>query len=249
MPVRTNSTFGSVFSSSVPQRPVERGPTRAFGGRPLGPNSYNPSMPQWHNDPQRPMSSFASKTQTRNYATPLTSQIDFLNPDLGPLVSSRGEAPGSRGLEWPVVPAPSDVERDRGLDEFCDALTGSVGSEVSRSARKYSSVFNSAHRRNLAELRNQPFHTSAYTRTTSPLLGPGVYDTPLNDGARVRDPKRASCTFKSETSSSIFGTPAGQPPDAVQSIQSAILSRHWTSKGVAFSTRERFPRDRPKWKE
>ena len=71
----------------------------------------------------------------------------------------------------------------------------------------------------------------------------------MNAQVRVRDPKRMNYTFKSETSSSLFGAEAGQPPDTVQSIQSAILSRHWTSKGVAFSTRERFPRARPRWKD
>ena len=83
---------------------------------------------------------------------------------------------------------------------------------------------------------------------TSPALGPGVYDLALS-AVRVHDPKRSNYTFKSTTSSSLFGTPAGQPPDTVQSIQSAILSRHYTSKGVPFSTRERFPRQRAKWKD
>ena len=70
-----------------------------------------------------------------------------------------------------------------------------------------------------------------------------------DESVRVRDPKRMNYTFKSQSSGSVFGAPAGQPPDTVQSIQSAILRKHWTSKGVAFSTRERFPRNRPRWKD
>lgn len=240
-PERTQRSFSSVFNSSVPQRPVERGPARAYGGRPLGPNTYNPSMPRWHKDPQRAMGVFTSKTPLRQYDTPLTSQIDYLG-HAGQLTSSRAELPGSRGHGWPDVPDPLSVNRDPGLDNFCDAVTGSVSGDVAVSSRKYAPVFQSAHKRNQdrasLDLVAMP---AGFSRATSPMLGPGVYDTPMNE-VHVRDPKRASYTFKSQTVSDIFGTPAGQPPDAVQSIQSAILSRHWTSKGVAFSTRERFPR-------
>jgi len=234
-PDRTPRTFSSVFNSSVPQRPVERGPARSYGGRPLGPNSYVPNPPNWGHDPGRQMAAFSSKTPLRKYDTPLTAQIDFLS-HAGQLTSSRFEAPGSRGNAWPDLPPPVAVNRDPGLDNFADALTGSVASDVALSGRKYS-VFSSQQKRDL------PLRAG-----TSPLLGPGVYDTALNE-VNVRDPKRLSYTFKSQTDSSAFGEVAGQPPDAVQSIQSAILSRHWTSKGVAFSTRERFPRARPKWKE
>ena len=65
----------------------------------------------------------------------------------------------------------------------------------------------------------------------------------------VREPKRNSYTFKSQTTGSVFGASSNEPPDNVQSIQSAVLNRHWTSKGSAFSTRERFPRVRAKWKD
>ena len=65
----------------------------------------------------------------------------------------------------------------------------------------------------------------------------------------VRDPKRANYTFKSQTSGGLFDSQASQPPDAIQSIQTAILLRHWTSSGSPFSTRERFPRVRARWKD
>ena len=188
------------------------------------------------------MSIFSSKTALRTYDTPITSQLDFTGlsaPLTSQLAVQRVEAPGSRGLHWPDPPEPREVQRDPGLDTFSDAFTRSMNGDVMNSSRKYAASFQST------EKRGQDYTVA---RPTSPALGPGVYELPL-ESVRVRDPKRMNYTFKSQTDSSIFGVPAGQPPDTVQSIQSAILGRHWTSKGVAFSTRERFPRARPKWKE
>ena len=76
--LRTARTFSSVFNSSVPQRPVQKSMDRQFGGRPLGPNTYHPTPPPWHYDPNREGSTFASKTQLRSYETPITAQLDFL---------------------------------------------------------------------------------------------------------------------------------------------------------------------------
>ena len=76
-PSRTARTFSSVFNSSVAQRPTQKSAARAFGGRPLGPNTYVPPPPKWHNEPSRQMSIFSSKTLLRTYDTPITSQLDF----------------------------------------------------------------------------------------------------------------------------------------------------------------------------
>jgi len=237
--VRTPRTFSSVFNSSTPQRPTARSAAAAYGGRPLGPSSYNPTKQKWLVEPEREASVFASKTPLRKYEVPLTSQLDFL-AHAGQLAVQYESAPGSKGLHWPAPPEPREVVRDPGLDEFCDAVTGSVGSEIVRSSRKYASSFQSNSRRGGEQV--------GFSPATSAELGPGVYDLPF-EAVKVREPKRASYTFKSQTNSSIFGASSNEPPDNVQSIQSAILNRHWTSKGSAFSTRERFPRVRSRWKD
>lgn len=239
--MRTQRTFSSVFNSSTPQRPLERGPAAAYGGRPLGPCSYNPMKQKWLDDPDRQTWYFSSKTQFTKDRKPLTADIDFLaSQDSTQLKASLGSAPGSSGLVWPSPPEPREVVRDPGLDEFADNITGSVASDIVRSSRRYASSFNSNLKRGAEAV--------GFTPGTTAELGPGVYELPLASVA-VKEPKRNSYTFKSQTTGSVFGASTNEPPDNVQSIQSAILNRHWTSKGSAFSTRERFPRVRPKWKD
>lgn len=92
--------------------------------------------------------------------------------------------------------------------------------------------------------RSQP--STLLAHVLPPSAAPLVYRLA---SVAVREPKRNSYTFKSQTTGSVFGASSNEPPDNVQSIQSAILNRHWTSKGSAFSTRERFPRVRAKWKD
>ena len=186
---------------------------------------------------------FSSKTPLRPTSNPLTSQLDWTF-GLGQLDASYESCPGSKGLHWPPPPEPREVVRDHGLDEFCDTVAGSVSSDVVRSSRKYASSFNSNATRIATEARDLP----GFKHPTSGELGPGIYEVPL-EAVTVKDPKRSNYTFKSQTSSSIFGASSNEPPDNVQSINSAILNRHWTSKGSAFSTRERFPRVRAKWKD
>ena len=191
-------------------------------------------------DPMRENSVFMSKTTLSSNEKPITADLDFYG-HAGQVSLYTREAPGSRGLHWPVPPDPREVVRDPGLDEFCDSVSYSLSGDVMRSSRKYASSFQSTLKRGTDAV-------PGTQRATSPVLGPGVYSVPL-DTIKVRDTKRMNYTFKSQTDSSLFGAEAGQPPDTVQSIQSAILGRHWTSKGVAFSTRERFPRQRSRWKD
>ena len=206
---RTGRTFSSVFNSSVPQRPDASAAPRYDGGRPIGPNTYKPPSPKWHIDPIRENAVFSSKTALRTYAVPLTAQLDFLG-HADQVSIERGEAPGARGLHWPDPPQPREAVRDPGLDEFCDAMSFlDVSSQVLTSSRKYAASFQSATKR-----------THEPAAPTSPQLGPGVYDLHL-ESVRVRDPRRMNYTFKSQTSASLFGVPANQPPDSVQSIQSA----------------------------
>lgn len=230
---KTARSYSSVFNSSVPQRPPDRAVSRSYGGRPLGPNSYHPSPPEWLVEPERETSAFASKTQMRMAELPLTAELDFLGAPEQMTLQYRS-APGSRGLTWPVPPPPRENHRMPGLDQFSDAEI-SLENDVLHSARKYAASFQSNSKR-MPTTREQH------------QLGPGSYDV-QKSSVTVNDPKRASYAFKSETNNSMFRDAKNEPPDAVQSIQSAILARHWTSKGLAFSTRERFPRARPKWKD
>lgn len=168
--MRTQRTFSAVFNSSTPQRPTERGPAAAYGGRPLGPCSYNPTKQRWLDDPERQTWYFSSKTQFSKDKKPLTADLDFLaSQDSTQLKASLGSAPGSSGLAWPVPPEPREVVRDPGLDEFADAITGSVGSEIVRSSRRYASSFNSNMKRGTEAVGFKP--------ATSEELGPGVYDS------------------------------------------------------------------------
>ena len=41
----TPQSYSSVFNSSVPQRPAFKPPS--YGGRPLGPHTYDPAPPGW----------------------------------------------------------------------------------------------------------------------------------------------------------------------------------------------------------
>jgi len=238
--IDSGQAFSSVFNSSVPQRPVERGALRSYGGRPLGPNSYSPAPPPWTLEGERQSSAFASKTQKSGLDKVLTSDIDYLNKPELVSHAVMENAPGSLGYTWPrhehemVMTNGGDGALDRYYD--VDSLgKQSLQTGVHQSGRKYASSFTSASKR-------------FPPRKDQHELGPGAYEMPPS-AVTVKDAKRANYAFKSLTTGSAFSREANEPPDAIQSSQYAEQSKHWTSKGLAFSTRERFPRQRPRWKD
>jgi len=237
--IDSGQAFSSVFNSSVDQRPVDKGALRKYGGRPLGPNSYSPAPPAWMMEPERQSSAFASKTQKSGLQKVLTSDIDYLNkPELAQVVI--GDSPGSGGYTWPrhehevVISHGGDGLLDRWYDADCYGKQ-TLATGVQQSTRKYASSFTSASKR-------------FPPRKDQHDLGPGAYESPAS-AVQVRDAKRANYAFKSLTIGSSFTREANEPPDAIQSSQYADMSKHWTSRGLAFSTRERFPRQRPRWKD
>jgi len=237
--LESNQAFSSVFNSSVPQRPVVKSALRSYGGRPLGPTSYNPPTPEWMRDPERESSVFASKTQKSSIKKMLTSDIDFLNkPEL--LHKVHGDVPGSLGYSWPRKSHEINIGRsgDELVDRWYDADVGAkqtLATNVQRSPRKYASSFSSASKR------------FSQTRQTHEL-GPGAYEIPIV-AVQVKDAKRESYAFKSLTSTGFVAPKANEAPDMIQSSQYADLAKHWTSKGLPFSTRERFPRQRVRWSQ
>jgi len=111
-----------LLNSSLPQRPAIIGQLAkpaSYGGRPLGPHSYDvPSMP-WMDEPERPTASFASKTVVGKETPPVTAEIDFLNkPEL--IDFQRQVAPGFHSYTWgKQAQRPSDPS-DAKLDKFYD---------------------------------------------------------------------------------------------------------------------------------
>jgi len=200
--------------------------------------TYTPknNLVKWENEIERMQASFKSKTVLDKTKPPLTCDIDYMDDPYGVMHTSFASSPGAGGQPWPNALEPREPARDPGLDEFALSTAGTLGHEMERTGRKYAASFTSKADRMPSTKDRTPQH-----------LGPGAYQ---QQGASVsiRDPKRASYTFKSETASALFDATANQPPDAIQPIQSAILMKHWTSSGCAFSTRERFPRERKKWK-
>jgi len=223
----------------MPQRPALKLGNEVYGGRALGPTSYHPKnkLVNWNNDTDRMSASFASKTVLGNDPPPITSDIDYMDDPYGSLLASIASSPSARGHGWPNALEPREPARDPGLDEFSISRAGTLEHEVVRTSRKYASSFHSGMKR-----------MPPTKHITPEELGPGVYNI-ASASISVRDPKRASYCFKSQTASAMFDGVASQPPDTIQPIQSAILMKHWTSSGSAFSTRERFPRERKKWKD
>ena len=80
-------------------------------------------------------------------------------------------------------------------------------------------------------------------------MAPGSYDPPPGC-VQIKDANRPTYQFKSTADYSTFGSSApNEPPDMIHSPLMAMQAAKWTSKGFPFSTRERFPRVRSKWKD
>ena len=110
-----------LLNSSQPQRPAIIGQLSksvSYGGRPLGPHSYDvPNMP-WMDEPERLTASFASKTVAGKMPPPITAEVDFLNkPEL--IDFQRQVAPGFHSYTWgKMAQRPNEVSAK--LDKFYD---------------------------------------------------------------------------------------------------------------------------------
>jgi len=225
----------------------------------LGPASYVLPQPVWTVEPRRLGSPFSSKSpKIPPTPHPITQEVDYLNkPEL--FASFRNTSPGSRSLPWVQidaarphtgVPAEHDVpeealrrfqsfDRFRSVDQIYDVdypPKQHLATAMTLSARKYASSFASADKR---------FRPKTDTTGT---MGPGMYDT-ATATVQIHDPKRSSSAFKTELATSF--KPQGQtdPPDMIHDPLLANQAKTWTHKGFAFSTRERFPRTRPRWQD
>ena len=119
-PGRGNPAY--LLNSSLPQRPLIIGQISkplSYGGRPLGPHSYDmPSLP-WMDEPERPTASFASKTVLAPTKPPITSDIDFLNkPEL--IDVQRQVPPGFYSYTWGKQEQRPTDPSDAKLDKFYD---------------------------------------------------------------------------------------------------------------------------------
>ena len=231
-----------LLNSSLPQRPLIIGQLAkpaSYGGRPLGPHSYDvPSMP-WMDEPERPTASFASKTVVGKERPPVTAEIDFLNkPEL--IDYQRQVAPGFHSYTWGKQAQRPNDPSDAKLDKFYDVdnkLTQfNLSTVMLHHPRKYAASFLSQDRRFKPQ---KEIHG----------LAPGSYDPPPGC-VQIKDANRPTYQFKSTADYSTFGSRApNEPPDMIHSPLMAMQAANWTSKGFPFSTRERFPRVRSKWKD
>jgi hypothetical protein len=193
---------------------------RSLGGRPLGPHSYSPVPPSWLVQPERESSAFASKTVKGSIEHTLTENIDYINnPQL--VAKTQHDAPGTGAFTWPRH---DDVNIVRGETHITSQLVYDVDSGtkqtlatgVHESRRRYASSFVSSSKR---------FPPLALQHE----LGPGSYDMPPSTASAVqtRDPKRASCSFKSLTDARTFRVVSNEPPDAIQSPLYAEVAKNW----------------------
>ena len=119
-PGRGNPAY--LLNSSLPQRPLIIGQIAkppSYGGRPLGPHSYDiPSLP-WMDEPERPTASFASKTVLAPMKPPITADIDYLNkPEL--IEVQRQVPPGFYSYTWGKQEQRPTDPSDAKLDKFYD---------------------------------------------------------------------------------------------------------------------------------
>ena len=169
----TPQSYSSVFNSSVPQRPAFKPPS--YGGRPLGPHTYDPAppgwpMPYWLKEIDRQGPSFISKTRQRGgavgggrEAASITTQIDMLPNVVGEnekgvlpaaeLVKKQvSNPPGNEGFTWGRQPQHPPEYKDKPLDKYYVTEDKKYGKPtmlyvMEHSDRKYAASFNSQDRR------------------------------------------------------------------------------------------------------
>ena len=200
-PGRGNPAY--LLNSSLPQRPLIIGQIAkppSYGGRPLGPHSYDiPSLP-WMDEPERPTASFASKTVLAPMKPPITADIDYLNkPEL--IDVQRQVPPGFYSYTWGKQEQRPTDPSDAKLDKFYDYDNKLVPAAC---ARPYpplpSRLCDVAHSRTARTL--PPPHA----RLSSPLLLPGAErlllagaQTQLNlHTVMLHHPRKYAASFQSQ---------------------------------------------------
>jgi len=254
-------SLSHIFNSSQPQRAEIVANLTKGSGRILGPQTYHLPPLEWITEPLRQGSSFISKSGKGivNYRT-VTSDVDFYHqPEviekLQPGYYGRHSLPWPRGHGHHDPSAPLVGDALCSVDKFYDTdvldasrapFTGtqaaippkqSFATEIELSTRKYAGVFAS----------QKPRFKDANADCD---LGPGQYEV-ATATIQIIDPKRASSAFKSVVKPSI-AIPPSEAPD-VMVVGNPVLERQakaWRLPGQGvFSTRERFPRVRPRWNE
>jgi len=193
-----------LLNSSQPQRPAFRPPS--YGGRPLGPHSYDPPQPEWLHEETRETSAFASKTVKGKDSPDPTADCDFVNrPEL--IDFQRTVPPGFYSYTWGKQEQRPLDKFDAKLDKVYDVDYGTkmtVTTAMEQSSRKYAASFQSADRRFKPK---KEIHSMA----------PGSYE-PGPGAVSIKDAKRPTYPFKSTTDHSSISKvlkEQNEPPDAI----------------------------------
>jgi hypothetical protein len=224
--------YSHIFNSSQEQRPniVQHGNER------VGPQTYYTSKPWLHYDRDGTLHATPAFKDTQLKMKPpfpsVTAEVDFIDPDR--LACSQRN---SKSLPWSTTPQRLPPNTQATVDKIYDpkyGRTASLERQLETSARAYAAVFMSQQKRF-----KQP------AGDVNVELGPGKYDIP-SACMRIKNPNRATPTFKSTPwykVKPLHAPQVHQAPDAIYSPTSALGTR----SGFAYSTRERFPKQRPTW--
>lgn len=238
-------TCRSVFDSSTPQRlpPCPLPPPRtlyvqsvpiSYGGRTLGPTTYDVGRTGWVTDPKRKASQFASRgPRLHQPEPPLSAKHDFLSSGVDTLTRvSKHAMPLSRATAFTTTPRePVPLPRDEGQEAVLDPQVGSIAARVTASSHSYRSSFRSGQER-----------LCVHKTTTARELGPGAYDTSRHVGTLGRPLLRSQ-----STESAVFRAPkhskAALRPLASHSklpvyeayggewLRAGSIDPHWTARG------------------
>lgn len=223
--------YSHIFRSSVLQRPADK----TLKEKKPAPGQYHPPNPEWiTGDPRMPTSAFSSKVKKSVPPRAVTAEVDYVN---NPLLYARTNslAPGTGSLPWGTQEQRVEAKRDKPFDGFIVPDTGNkmtLGTAMEHSTRVYAATFKS--------------NDNRFRFKDGNPLGPGSYDTNAAT-IKIIDPKRQSSAFKAQLTTAFGQKATSQPLDNIHTPQLAMMAMAWTSRGMGFSTRERFPRVRPQW--